>query len=288
MKHYIRLARPEQWVKNIFLFLPLFFDHKFTDPKLFGLTIAGALAFSLMASGIYILNDYFDREADRKHPTKRNRPLASGKAKVVPSIVLMCFLWLGGLAICFFLPVTFSIILGIYLVVNLGYNFGLKHVPLLDVFVLSSGYLMRVYGGGLISDIEPSAWLGIMTFFMALFLALAKRRDDMVIYVEFGTKSRKVLDGYNLQFLNVGLAIMASVIIVAYAMYTINPETLMRFKSPHLYLTIIPVVLGLLRYLQITFVEKNSGSPTQVFYKDTFLQLVVVSWAVLLYLLIYL
>lgn len=288
MKHYIRLARPEQWVKNIFLFLPLFFDHKFTNPTLFGLTIVGALAFSLMASSIYILNDYFDREADRKHPTKKNRPLASGKAKVVPSIVFMCFLFLGGLSICFLLPASFSIVLVIYFVVNLGYNFGLKHIPLLDVFVLSSGYLMRVYGGGFISDIEPSAWLGIMTFFMALFLALAKRRDDMVIYLDMGTKSRKVLDGYNLQFLNVGLAIMASVIIVAYAMYTINPETLMRFKSPHLYLTIIPVVLGLLRYLQITFVEKNSGSPTQVFYKDTFLQLVVVSWAVSLYLLIYL
>ena len=147
--------------------------------------------------------------------------------------------------------------------------------------------MIRIFVGSQAGNIRPSMWIIIMTFLLAIFIALAKRRDDVLIYLESGNKARKVIDGYNLEFLNTTMVIMASVVIVSYIMYTISPDVVGRMHSDKLYLTVVFVILGLLRYMQITIVEKKSGSPTEILLKDRFLQISVLGWIITFILLIY-
>jgi 4-hydroxybenzoate polyprenyltransferase len=161
---------------------------------------------------------------------------------------------------------------------NIAYSLYLKHVAIIDVTVIAIGFVLRLFVGAAVTDIELSMWIVIMTFLLALFMALAKRRDDVLIYLNTGKKMRKVIDGYNLQFLDAAMAIMASVVIVAYTIYTTSAEVVERVHSQYLYLTALFVILGIMRYLQITFVQKESGSPTRIVLKDRFVQLTLIGW----------
>jgi 4-hydroxybenzoate polyprenyltransferase len=246
----------------------------------------GVLAFSLLASAVYILNDYIDRESDRAHPTKRNRPLASGKADPQKALLLMGVLIMAGLGIFAWLSLPAMYLALAYLVLNVLYTFRLKHIPIIYIFIISLGFVIRIAVGSAVGDIPLSMWLILMTYLLALFLALAKRRDD-VLLAEDGTKVRKAIDGYNLEFINGAMMIMASVLIVAYISYTISPDGGRKYGSDYLYITVFFVLLGILRYMQITFVEQKSGSPTQVLLKDHFLQLTLLGWLITFVLLIY-
>ena len=202
----IKLMRPHQYIKNIFIFLPLFFALKITDtPLLIDATIA-FIAFSLAASAIYILNDYHDIEEDRQHPKKKNRPLASGAIDKKEAIVTMGILLTAGFSLMASLSLQATGILAIYVVVNIAYSFYLKHIAILDVVIIAVGFVLRLFVGSASTDIPLSMWIVIMTFLLALFMALAKRRDDVLIYLETGKKMRKVIDGYNLQFLDIAMA----------------------------------------------------------------------------------
>ena len=171
-------------------------------------------------------------------------------------------------------------ILAAYVVMNIAYSFYLKHVAILDVVIIAVGFALRLFIGSAVTDIPLSKWIVIMTFLLALFMALAKRRDDVLIYLDTGKKMRKVIDGYNLQFLDTAMAIMASVVIVAYIIYTTSPEVIARVHSEYLYLTALFVILGIMRYLQIAFVLKDSGSPVKIVLKDRFMQLILLGWIV--------
>jgi decaprenyl-phosphate phosphoribosyltransferase len=274
----LQLMRTHQYVKNFFIFLPLFFALKITESELLINAFIAFIAFSLTASAIYILNDYHDIEEDRQHPKKKNRPLASGAISRVQATVIMVVLFVASFSLIVPLSLPATVIVGIYVVMNIAYSLYLKHVAIIDVTVIAIGFVLRLFVGAAVTDIELSMWIVIMTFLLALFMALAKRRDDVLIYLNTGKKMRKVIDGYNLQFLDVAMAIMASVVIVAYTIYTTSAEVVERVHSQYLYLTALFVILGIMRYLQITFVQKESGSPTRIVLKDRFVQLTLIGW----------
>ena len=277
MLPYVKLIRLKQWVKNFFIFIPIFFGQNLLDFSIYPRLIAGFIAFGLIASSIYILNDYHDREDDRNHPEKRTRPLASGQAKVNVALLLMVLLFLAGITLAYLLSSSFAILALIYVTINVSYSLGLKNVSILDIFMVSSGFMIRVYSGGILGDIPLSHWLVIMVMLLALFLSLAKRRDDLVIK-EDEKIIRKASQHYNLEFINSCLSFFAGVIIVAYIMYTVSPEVEERLGTSWLFLTTIFVIAGIMRYLQITFIEEKSGSPTEVLLRDRFLLITILAW----------
>ncbi len=287
MKNYILLVRPHHYIKNLFIFLPLFFGLKITDINLLLETFVAFIAFSLVASSVYVFNDYYDIEDDKKHPRKKNRPLASGKVSKQSAIVLIVILLISGFAISYLLGSMVSYLVFSYFILNLLYTLKLKHVAIIDTFIIAIGFVIRILVGAETGNIKLSMWIIIMTFLLAVFIALAKRRDDIIIYLESGIKTRNVVDGYNLEFLNTSMIIMASVLIVSYIMYTISPDVAVRLHSDKLYLTVLFVILGIMRYMQITIVEKKSGSPTELVLKDIFLQLSILGWLTTFALLLY-
>ena len=283
----IKLLRPEQWCKNVFVFLPLFFDKKFTDLRLLGLTALCFVIFSLAASAVYCLNDILDRKADAAHPEKCKRPIASGAVSVGAGWAAseICALLAVGLTL-WQIPDLIWLLVG-YLFLNIYYSLWLKHISLVDMLVVASFYVMRVWAGAITGNIEPSQWIVVMTFLLALFLVLGKRRDDVMLQAETGTTVRRGIANYNLQFVNMTLTLVATVTIVAYLMYTMSEDVAARFDSKYVYCTAVFVLAGLLRYLQITVVENRSGSPTKVLLRDRFIQLCLLGWFITFLLIIY-
>lgn len=289
IKNFVKLLRVHQWIKSGFLFLPIFFDQKLFVFDVFVNTVIGAFAFAFTSSAVYILNDYFDREKDRQHPTKKFRPIASGAIapKTAFFIAALCLLFGFG-AVFYLQSISLGVVLAIYLALNILYNLGLKQVSLLDIFILAFGYVLRVYAGGFAANIAPSEWLILMSLLLAMFLALAKRRDDVLLFEESGQKARKAIDGYNQSFFNTALSMLGGIIVVAYCIYVLSDETKERFGSEYLYLTVIFILAGVLRYVQITLVEHDSGSPEKLLYTDKFLQITIALWLGSLWALIYL
>jgi decaprenyl-phosphate phosphoribosyltransferase len=275
---YIKLLRPKDWAKNLFLFIPLFFAGEFTDVDKILKLLLGFIAFSAIASSIYIMNDYRDIEDDRKHPKKCKRPLASGEVSKPAAIVIAAILIICGFTLAYFIREKFLFVLAIYFVINFGYSFGLKNIPILDIILLAAGFVLRVKAGSVIAIIPLSEWIIIMVFLLALFMAIGKRRDDVILKISSGVDMRKSIKGYNLELLNTLLALICAVIIVSYFMYTMSPETNARLGTHRLYYTCLFVMAGIMRYLQIIFVVADSGSPTKILYKDRFIQIVLLLW----------
>ncbi|WP_179412879.1 UbiA prenyltransferase family protein [Mucilaginibacter sp. E4BP6] len=276
---YLKLLRVHQWVKNLFIFLPPFFALKLKSEFVLEKGIIAFFAFSMIASATYIFNDMLDISADRLHPTKCKRPLASKEVSFVEGIVLMVILLLASTYLFVFViksPVG-TFIAGFYLLQNILYTIKLKHISILDVVIISVGFVLRILLGGAVTNTQLSHWIILMTFVFALFLALAKRRDDVSNFIQTGNKSRKNIQGYNLEFLNVSITVMATVVVVCYIMYCTSAEVIARFGD-NVYLTSFFVILGILRYLQLTFVWLISGSPTLVLLKNRFLQVIILGW----------
>lgn len=280
MKSIISLLRPKQYLKNVFVFAPLFFSLTFNDPQKLLLSFYAFMVFCIAASGIYILNDIFDLEEDRSHPEKQFRPLASGQISLRTAYYILTFLLLSSLILSYVISTELLIILFLYILNNILYSLKLKHTSVLDIVMIAAGFLLRVLAGGAVTGIPISMWLIIMTFLLAVFLGIAKRRED-VLLSDKGLKTRKNIDGYNLEFINASMVLMAGVIIVSYILYTVSPEVQEKFRTQNLFYTSFFVVVGILRYMQITFVEDNSGNPTNLLYKDRFLQGVIVLWLLL-------
>ncbi|MFA5519521.1 MAG: decaprenyl-phosphate phosphoribosyltransferase [Spirochaetota bacterium] len=278
MKQIIRLLRPHQYIKNLFIFAPLFFTFSFTIQQLVDLSITFIL-FSILASSIYIFNDFKDIEEDKQHPQKKHRPLASGKVKISSALFLIVILSGFSLTFAFFFNQKMFIVLVVYFFLNLAYSIKLKHITIIDIFVIATGFVLRLFAGAAVIENQLSMWIIIMTFLLALFLAVAKRRDDVLLASD-GKETRKSIDGYNLEFVNAAMVFMAGVIVVAYVLYTVSDDVIVRLNSSNLYLTAFFVILGVMRYMQITFVEGNSGSPTKIVLKDRFLKFTIFFWLV--------
>ncbi|MCX2745858.1 decaprenyl-phosphate phosphoribosyltransferase [Mangrovivirga sp. M17] len=285
LKTYFHLLRIDQWVKNTFLFIPLFFaGDLFKSTKLLNLLI-GFISFSLIASSIYIFNDYKDRENDRKHPKKKFRPIASGKVSTSIAFGIMTLCLIAGLSLGYFLDYRFIILLLIYLLINITYSLGLKRVAILDMIMVSSGFVIRVIAGGVIAGVPLSQWLIVMVYLLSLFIVLAKRRDDVYHYTVSGNLTRKSVTNYNLEYMTATLVLISGVIIVSYLMYCLSPNA--NIQSEHLYATSLFVISGILRYLQITIVDNKSGSPTRILYKDRFSMVNLILWVISFYIIIY-
>jgi len=233
--------------------------------------------FSLLASSVYIFNDIMDVDQDRAHPSKKNRPIASGQVSVLLSVCVMLVFLLLAFLLAFFISANLLYIATLYILINILYSFKLKHYPIIDVSIIALGFVLRVFAGSTLLESSPSIWIVLMTYLLALFLAFAKRRDD-VLLSNNGLHVRKSIDGYNLDFVNAAMIIVASVTIVSYILYTISDSVQIRLDSDYLYLTVFFVITGILRYLQITFVENNSGSPTKVVLRDRFLKINTIAW----------
>lgn len=279
MPDIIKLLRIKDWAKNLFLFIPAFFAGKLFDLRNIELLAGGFMAFSFLASSIYIINDYRDVEDDRKHPTKSKRPLASGKVKKSTGMILAILLFVAGTILAYFLDDSgkFLFLLGIYYLLNLGYSFGLKNISIVDIIIVSAGFVLRVKGGAVLGRIDTTEWLIIMTFLLALFMAIGKRRDDVMLKLSTGNDMRKAIKGYTLDYLNILLGLVCAVIIVAYINYTVSGALYKEFGH-RLYYTSLFVIAGIMRYLQIIFVLNNSGSPTDILYRDRFIQITLLLW----------
>lgn len=290
MLHSIKIIRPQQWVKNLFVFIPMFFGGSLLDTADIIASIVTFIAFSLTASSVYCFNDIIDADADRRHPVKCHRPIASGAVSRTQGYVLMAATLAVGMAATQLLPqcrMEVAAVIGCYYVINLAYCTWLKHHAIIDVCTIAFGFVLRIIAGGVATEIVLSQWIVLMTFLLTLFLSLAKRRDDVLRMEATGEAPRKNTVRYNLTFINQAITIAAAVTIVCYIMYTVSPDVVSTYRTDHLYLTSIFVIIGLLRYLQIAMVDQKSGDPTKVVLHDHVTQLIIVFWGLSFLILIY-
>ena len=286
----LRIIRPHQWLKNVFVLLPLFFGGSLLDPHDIAAALIAVMAFSFMASAIYCLNDIVDVEDDRRHPVKCRRPIASGQVIVAAAYTMMAVMVALSFASASLLgggAVGVAAVTGVYLVLNVAYCLWLKRFAILDVCTIAAGFVLRLFAGGLAIGTELSDWIVLMTFLLTLFLSLAKRRDDVLRMNETGRAPRRNTIRYNLEFINQAITITAAVTIVCYVMYTVSPEVVRRTGTHYLYLTTVFVITGVLRYLQLTLVDNRSGDPTRLLLSDRVLQAVVALWGLAFLLIIY-
>lgn len=293
-RHLIKLIRPHQWLKNLFVFMPLFFDRHATDWNYVCPCTVTFIVFCLVASGIYCFNDIHDAEADRLHPVKRMRPVACGAVSKWTAYTTMGIAWIIAFILvawcCFYSGSVQRGLIGtllLYIVMNVAYCVKLKQIALLDVFIIAMGFVLRIVAGGLATGIILSHWIVLTTFLLALFLAVAKRRDDVTIYETSGVKARKNIVRYNMDFLNQSIGVLGSVTIVCYILYTVSNEVVERIGSHYLYATSVFVLAGILRYMQITIVDQKSGSPTLVLLHDHFIHACIIGWIVAFVVILY-
>ena len=276
-KHLLKAMRLRQWTKNSFVFFGLIFDKQLFHVDAFLKTLEGFFLFCLVSSAVYLFNDIADIEADREHPEKKNRPLASGKLPVGVAVTAAVILALVSISLGYFLAPTFALLVAIYFSVNLLYSNWLKHVPILDVLIVSSGFVLRVGAGVALITVERfSPWLYMITVLFSLYIGFGKRRAEMTLLSEGATSHRKVLDGYTLPLLDQYITIVSGMTIVAYSLYTFSAPNLPDNNS--MMLTIPFVVYGIFRYLQLIHTGHAAGAPDEVALKDRPLQITVFLW----------
>lgn len=296
MFKYLKLFRVEQWIKNVFVFVPLFFSGNIFNDKLFILSLFAFVVFSMMASSVYIINDYIDIESDKKHPEKRKRPLASGAISKGMAKGLFVGLFVMASFICVMVYAYFGsnykngiekflVVILVYFLMNVAYTFRLKHIAIVDIMIIALGFVFRVLAGGYTTGILISQWAILLTFVLALVLAIGKRRGEL-INAQLTGKTRKALDGYNIQFADIALAIGCTLAVVCYIMFTLSPEIQDRFHGRVFY-TVIFVLFAFFRYLQQTLVYNRTESPTKIIYRDRYIQGTLLLWIVAFLLQIY-
>lgn len=269
--------RPKQWAKSVFIFTALIFDRKLLHPEAFLRTLAGAALFSLLASAVYIINDLADIESDRKHPQKKHRPIASGQVPKPTARGVGIGLVVIVLPLAYLLAPSFALISLLYLSFNLAYSLWFKHVPLLDVLVLASFYVLRVQAGVSLIEVKRfSPWLYVVTTLFALFIGLGKRRAELAMLAKEANQHRSVLDGYSIDLLDQLITIVSGTTIVSYSLYTFSAPNL---PENHVMMLTIPFVLyGLFRYLYLIQIGKG-GAPEEIAFTDRPLQASIILWS---------
>lgn len=287
MRDIILLIRPWHWLKNLFIFLPLFFALQIYNIPVLAKAGLAFILFNLLASSIYIFNDYIDRNLDKLHPYKKMRPLAAGRVSVQKALIFSAaMLAIGLIGIWFFCVKMFYLSL-LYLGLNILYTVKLKHVVIIDVVIIAVGFVIRIFIGGVVTGIIISSWIVVMTFLLTLFLAMGKRREHVLLFLKNDDKARKSIDVYNLTFIDSCMIILAAIIIASYITYTLSIEIAARYKTDNLYLTAFFVILGVMRYMQIVTVKRRSADPMVILISDHFIQLNIFGWITTFFLLIY-
>ena len=273
----LKTMRLRQWTKNGFVFFALIFDKQLFHPTAFLKTLAGFFLFCLISSAVYLLNDIADVEADRQHPIKKNRPIASGKLPLNVAWGAAIILVVVILPVAYFLSPWLALIIAVYLVTNILYSRWLKHVPVLDVMIVASGFVLRVAAGVAVITVERfSPWLYMITTLFSLYIGFGKRRAEMTLLEQGASSHRKVLDGYTIPLLDQYITIVSGITIVTYALYTF---TAVNLPPNHTMMLTIPfVVYGIFRYLQLIQTGNAAGAPDEVALKDRPLQITVLLW----------
>lgn len=278
--------RPRQWPKNAFVLAALVFDRQLAHlPALFK-SLEGLFIFCLISSTVYIINDIADVEADRQHPTKRNRPIASGKLSVKIAVIATVIILLICFPIAFFLSDEFALVVLVYFLINLAYSKLLKHVPLIDVLIIAAGFVLRVAAGVSLIHVERfSPWLYVVTTLFALYVGFGKRRAELALLTDGANAHRRVLEGYSLPFLDQLITIVSSTTIIAYSLYTFSAPNL---PTNHVMMLTIPFVLyGVFRYLYLIQIKNEGGAPEELLLTDRPLQLTIGLWSVAVLLVFY-
>lgn len=278
MPPLLRLMRPRQWVKNLFVFTGLLFSHAWDDSALVLRVVAAAVAFSFMASAIYVINDLADREADRRHPVKRHRPLASGAVGVPAALLLAALLIVVAAALAAWVSSSVLWLIAAYAVLNLAYSAGLKQVVILDVFLIAAGFMLRILAGTLGVDIAPSQWLLLTGLFLTLFLGFAKRRAEWTAAAGSGAAQRRVLAQYGPELLDHMLSVAAAGVVMSYSLYTMSPETIARHGTASLIYTVPFVLYGIFRYIHLLHHRQRGEDPASDLLLDPHMVATFLAW----------
>lgn len=279
LRALLKTMRPKQWTKNIFVLAALVFDLKLTHLDAVLRSLAGFALFCLLSSTVYIINDIMDVEADRKHPTKCKRPIASGKLPVAVALAAAVVILAGTFLASYFLSIDFLIVAGLYFLINLLYSIWLKHIPLVDVLILASGFVLRVGAGVTLIEVQRfSPWLYVCTTLLALFIGFGKRRGEIMLLAGNTNTggTRKVLEGYTIPFLDQLIVIVSGTTIIAYSLYTFLAENA---PPNHAMMLTIPfVVYAIFRYLYLIHVKNEGGAPDELVMVDRPLQISFLLW----------
>jgi 4-hydroxybenzoate polyprenyltransferase len=284
---FIEALRPAQWLKNGFVLTSLIFARRLADREALLVVFLAAGVFCAVSSAAYLVNDVLDAANDRLHPLKRLRPVASGRLDPRIAVLASAALGLSGLYLAWLLDRRFFVVISSYLVTTLLYSTWLKHVPLVDLFILAAGFVFRVVGGALVIGVEVSPWIIVCTTLLALFVALAKRRHELVLLGNEAPRHRPHLSRYSPYFLDQLIAVVTASTLMSYALYTLAPDTRMKFPGKRLELTIPFVLFGIFRYLYLIHQSKEGGNPTRLFLTDGVLLTTVLLWAASAVLIIY-
>ncbi len=280
--------RPHQWIKNLFVFAALIFAKKMIYPGKVIIVTIGFIMFCFVSSSIYMINDILDFNEDKKHPVKRNRPIASGKLSKSAAIVAAVFLALVSFSGAFYLNYYFGIILSLYFLMNIAYSLSLKHKVVIDVIVIALGFVLRVLGGAAVIEVSTSTWLILCTLFASLFFGFCKRRHELVFMESSATGHRKVLEEYSPAFLDQMISVVSALTIMSYALYTVSSETIAKFGTGNLIYTVPFVIYGIFRYFYLVYKKELGGNPTRIILKDKSIITVVFFWMVTCCYIIYL
>ncbi len=286
MKNYLKLLRIKHWLKNGLVLLPLFFGKSiFNLNKIFFVLIA-FIIFSFISSIVYIINDINDIEADRNHPKKKNRPLASGKVSIKNAILVLILLMMLSISLIIYLynkttNIFIILIPLLYLILNILYSTKLKHIPIIDVAILVSGFVLRVYYGGIASNIEISSWLYLMIMFGSFYLGFGKRRNEMK-----HNNTRKVLKYYNKEFLDKNMYVSLGLSIISYSLWCVDPLTKLNISSNYLILT-IPLVMMIFQKYSLIIEGDSDGDPIEVILNDKLLILLIITYVIIMLFIIY-
>ncbi len=272
--------RPKQWIKNLFIFAPLIFSQNLLDKPLFLKTVVAFVTFCLLSSAHYIFNDLQDLEEDKLHPLKSQRPLASGRLQKPAAVVAMIVLGTAGFGLALTINEYFFLIGMFYIVLQIAYSLWLKHVVILDIFVIAAGFLIRVVAGGLAIRVDISHWLLICTMLLSLFLAMGKRRHELVLLNRSAISHRPILKEYNTYLLDQMISVVTASTLVAYCLYTISEETVAKFGTANLIYTVPFVLYGIFRYLYLIHQKAEGGSPESLIIEDKPLLLDTFLWIV--------
>ncbi|MCP4566931.1 MAG: decaprenyl-phosphate phosphoribosyltransferase [FCB group bacterium] len=287
LKDIFQLARPGQWIKNGVVLAGLIFSGSAAESDNIILALAATGLFCLLSSAVYMVNDLMDAEADRQHPTKALRPIASGR--VTPQTAAIVAVILGGVSLAgaWFLNYGFFLTAAGYLVISLLYSFYLKHIVIIDVMTIATGFVLRAVAGAIVIDVNFSGWLLISSFLLALFIGFGKRRHELVLLEGNSDRHRRILKKYSSYFLDQLIGVVTPAVLVCYLIYVISPEVQQKLNTPYLYLTTPFVIYGIFRYLYLIHLEEGGGSPTRLLLTDRPILLTVVLWLATTILLLY-
>ena len=280
IRDYVRLIRIKHWVKDVFVFAPLIFSLNFYKPIYIGRTLIMVAAFCLAASSVYVFNDVADRERDRLHPKKKDRPIASGAVPVRSALILSAVLFLASVAVCTILGLPSVLIVLTYIAMNVAYSLLLKKQTFIDVMVIATGFLLRVVAGAIAINVELSSWMLLTTFFLSLFLGFGKRRKEVT---EGSNRHRAVFQDYTVELLNSLIIISASLTIITYSLYVVTSKAMIDLGRDRFIATIPFVVFGVFRYMFLIYRHNNGGDPAEVLLKDKVLLIDIALWVCLIF-----